>query len=159
MHAGGTGTCFEGADARFNWLDSYQAVIGRRSLEEEPHMREILIVEDEEDLINILGIVLEDEGYKVTKASSAEEALLLCQTQPPDLIISDVKMGGMDGFALLEKIKATVSLKNIPFIFLTSFDEEQARKKGLRLGAIAYVTKPFDVDPLLEIVLKLSPPA
>jgi CheY-like chemotaxis protein len=122
-------------------------------------MREILIVEDEEDLINILGIVLEDEGYKVTKASSAEEALLLCQTQPPDLIISDVKMGGMDGFALLEIIKATVSLKNIPFIFLTSFAETEARKKGLRLGANAYITKPFDVDPLLEIVLKLSPPA
>ena len=120
-------------------------------------MREILIVEDEEDLINILGIVLEDEGYKVTKASSAEEALLLCQTRPPGLIISDVKMGAMDGFALLEIIKATVSLKNIPFIFLTSFDEEQARKKGLRLGAIAYVTKPFDVDPLLEIVHKLLP--
>ena len=120
-------------------------------------MREILIVEDEEDLINILGIVLEDEGYKVTKASSAEEALLLCQTQPPDLIISDVKMGGMDGFALLEKIKATVSLKNIPFIFLTSVDETQERKKGLRLGANAYVTKPFDVDPLLEIVHKLLP--
>lgn len=120
-------------------------------------MREILIVEDEEDLINILGIVLMDEGYMVMKASSAEEALLLCRTRPPDLIISDVKMGAMDGFALLERIKATESLKNIPFIFLTSVDETQARNRGLKLGANAYVTKPFDVDPLLEIVLKLSP--
>ncbi|MDP2886195.1 MAG: response regulator [Ignavibacteria bacterium] len=122
-------------------------------------MREILIVEDEEDLINILGIVLMDEGYMVMKASSAEEALLLCRTRPPDLIISDVMMGDMDGFALLERIKATESLKDIPFIFLTSEDESQARNKGLRLGANAYITKPFDVDPLLEIVLKLSPPA
>jgi CheY-like chemotaxis protein len=122
-------------------------------------MREILIVEDEEDLINILGIVLMDEGYTVMKASSAEEALLLCRTRPPDLIISDIKMGAMDGFALLERIKATESLKNIPFIFLTSVDEPQARNRGLKLGANAYVTKPFDVDPLLEIVLKLSPPA
>ena len=121
-------------------------------------MREILIVEDEEDLINILGIVLMDEGYMVMKASSAEEALLLCRTRPPDLIISDVRMGDMDGFALLERIKATESLKNIPFIFLTSVDETRERNRGLGLGANAYITKPFDVDPLLEIVHKLSPP-
>lgn len=120
-------------------------------------MREILIVEDEEDLINILGIVLMDEGYLVKKASSAEEALLLCRTRPPDLIISDIRMGEMDGFALLERIKATESLKNIPFIFLTSVDESQARNKGLGLGAYAYITKPFDLNYLLQIVRKLSP--
>jgi len=121
-------------------------------------MREVLIVEDEEDLINILGILLMDEGYMVMKASSAEEALLLCQTRPPDLIISDIRMGDMDGFALLERIKATESLKSVPFIFLTSVDDSQARNRGLRLGANAYITKPFDVDPLLEIVRELSPP-
>jgi DNA-binding response OmpR family regulator len=120
-------------------------------------MRELLIVEDEEDLINIIGTVLTDEGYNVKKASTAEEALLLCQSIPPDLIISDIKMGKMDGFDLLERIKANDSLKKIPFIFLTSMDESQTRKKGLQLGAAAYMTKPFDIDDLLELILKLAP--
>lgn len=120
-------------------------------------MREIFIVEDEEDLINILGTVLKDEGYNVTKASSAEKALQLCQTIRPDLILSDIKMGEMDGFDLLESIKGNNSLKNIPFVFLTSLDDAKSRKKGLQLGAAAYMTKPFDIDDLLEIILKLAP--
>ncbi len=120
-------------------------------------MREIFIVEDEEDLINILGTVLNDEGYNVTKASSAEEALLLSQTVRPDLILSDIKMGKMDGFDLLESIKSSDVLKSIPFVFLTSLDEANSRRKGLQLGAAAYITKPFDIDDLLEIILKLAP--
>ena len=120
-------------------------------------MREIFIVEDEEDLINILGTVLKDEGYNVTKASSAEEALLLCRTVRPDLIISDIKMGKMDGFDLLEQIKADASVKNTPFMVLTSLDESRSRKKGLQLGAAAYMTKPFDIDDLLKLILKLAP--
>ncbi len=121
-------------------------------------MREILIVEDEEDLINIIGSVLMDEGYNVKKASTAEEALLLCQSVPPDLIISDITMGALSGFDLLEKIKKNDLLKNTPFVFLTSLDESQARKKGLGLGAAAYITKPFDLEDLFEIVRKLAPP-
>jgi CheY-like chemotaxis protein len=120
-------------------------------------MRDILIVEDEEDLINILGTVLKDEGYGVTKASSAEEALLLCQSTRPDLILSDIKMAKMDGFDLLENLKQSDGLKKIPFVFLTSFDDSQSRKKGLKLGAVAYITKPFDIDDLLALVLKLAP--
>jgi CheY-like chemotaxis protein len=121
-------------------------------------MREILIVEDEEDLINIVGTVLIDEGYKVQKASSGEEALLRCQTVRPDLILSDVRMEGMDGFDLLGKIKENDLLRDIPFIFLTSMDEALARKKGLLLGASAYVTKPFDIDELLDKIRNLAPP-
>lgn len=121
-------------------------------------MREILIVEDEEDLINIVGTVLKDEGYDVRKASSAEEALLFCQSSPPDLIVSDIMMGVLSGFDLLERIKKNDNLKNIPFVFLTSLDETQARKKGLGLGAAAYMTKPFDIDDLLAVILKLAPP-
>jgi CheY-like chemotaxis protein len=120
-------------------------------------MREIMIVEDEEDLISILGTVLNDEGYNVSKASSAEEALLLCESARPDLILSDIKMGKMDGFDLLEALKQNDGFKRIPFVFLTSLDEAQSRKKGLQLGAVAYITKPFDIDDLLELVLKLAP--
>jgi DNA-binding response OmpR family regulator len=121
-------------------------------------MRNILLVEDEEALLNILGTILGDEGYEVKKSLGAEEALRLCENHQPDLIICDGKMGGMDGFAMLEKLKATEKFKNIPFVFLTALNDTEGKKKGLRLGAQAYITKPFDVDELLEKVRNLVPP-
>jgi DNA-binding response OmpR family regulator len=121
-------------------------------------MKNILLVEDEEGLINIVDSVLQDEGYEVNKSLSAEEALLFCHVYEPDLIICDVKMGEMNGFAMLEKLKMSERLKKIPFIFLTAFDATEDKKKGLKLGADAYITKPFDIDDLLRTVLKLAPP-
>lgn len=122
-------------------------------------MKNILLVEDEEELTDIVGTVFEDEGYEVKKSNSAEAALELCESYQPDLIICDVKMGKMDGFMLLEKLKAAEKLNNVPFIFLTAFDESQARKKGLTMGAVAYIAKPFDIEDLLNTVRKLVPPA
>jgi DNA-binding response OmpR family regulator len=122
-------------------------------------MKNVLLVEDEEELVDIVGSVLAEEGYNVKKSVTAEAALQLCESYQPDLIICDVKMGEMDGFAMLEKLKMSERLKNIPFIFLTAFDETEARKKGVKLGADAYVTKPFDIDDLLRTVRMLVPPA
>jgi DNA-binding response OmpR family regulator len=121
-------------------------------------VKTILIVEDEEVLLDIVGTVFRDAGYGVMKASSAEEALRLSASIPADLIISDVRMGEMDGFTLLERLRATDTLKNIPFIFLTAYDERDGLQRGLSLGAKAYITKPFDIDDLLERVMKLVPP-
>jgi CheY-like chemotaxis protein len=98
-------------------------------------VKNILLVEDEEDLINIVGSVFGEEGYDVKKTLSAEEALQLCQTYKPDLIICDVKMAELDGFDMLEKLKTSERLKKIPFIFLTALDAPEDKKKGLRLGA------------------------
>ena len=64
----------------------------------------------------------------------------------------------MDGFTLLEKLKSAERFKNTPFIFLTAFDESQARSKGLQMGAVAYIAKPFDLDELLSTVRKFVPP-
>ncbi len=122
-------------------------------------MRNILLVEDEEELINIVGSVFGEEGYDVKKSNSAEAALQLCETYQPDLIICDIRMGEMDGFTMLEKLKSSEKLKNIPFIFLTAFDESHARKRGLKLGAVAYIAKPFDIDELLQTVRRLVPPS
>jgi CheY-like chemotaxis protein len=121
-------------------------------------MKNILIAEDEEDLLNIVGTVLTDEGYSVKKSSNAEDALQSCEASRPDLIICDIRMEKMDGFTFLEKLKAMEKFRNIPFVFLTSFDNAQAKKRGMQLGANAYITKPFDVDDLLATVTKLAPP-
>jgi two-component system sensor histidine kinase/response regulator len=120
-------------------------------------MKKLLLVDDEEDLINIIGQVLEELGYDIQKSVNAEEAMQVCSGNPPDLIICDVKMPAIDGFELLEKLKTRENLRSIPFVFLTAFDDPEGRKRGMRLGADAYVTKPFDVDDLVKLVQDLAP--
>ncbi|MEK6754574.1 MAG: response regulator [Bacteroidota bacterium] len=120
-------------------------------------MKNILLIEDEENLINIMASVLEDEGFAVKKFLSAEEALDVCSACSPDLIISDVRMKEMDGFTMFEKMKTLQNLRSIPFIFLTALDDRVSQQRALKLGATAYITKPFDVDELLGVVKKVLP--
>ena len=121
-------------------------------------MKNILLVEDEADLINIMAKVLEEEGYKVEKTLSAEDAMRFCEDHTPDLIISDVQMGEMDGFVLLEKIHKIAKLKKIPFVFLTGLGETSGRRRARELEATAYITKPFELDDVLRIVRQILPP-
>ena len=115
-------------------------------------MKNILLVEDEENLVNIVAMVLEEEGYKVRKSTSAEEALKMFPGFAPDLIISDVKMSGMDGFTMLEKVRGFQPTMTVPFICLTALDDASNQQKARKLGASAYVTKPFDVEDLVKLV-------
>ena len=117
-------------------------------------MKNILLVEDEENLVDIVASVLEEEGFSVQKSKSAEEALAILPDYIPDLIISDMKMGKIDGFAMLEKIRGTNKLKDIPFICVTALSDSSSELKAKKLGATAYVTKPFDIEDLLKVVKK-----
>ncbi len=120
-------------------------------------MKSILLVEDDEYMVNIMAKVLEEEGYRVHKSLSAEEALRFCRECTPDLIISDVKMGEMDGFALLGEIYSTAELKHIPFVFLTAHEESAAVRKAKELGATAYITKSFELDDIIRAIKQLLP--
>jgi DNA-binding response OmpR family regulator len=120
-------------------------------------MKNILLVEDEESLVSIMASVLQDEGFAVKTLFSAEEALELNGSFCPDLIISDIRMKGIDGFTMFEIMKALERFKHIPFIFLTAIDDRSSQQRALKLGAIAYITKPFDVDELLGVVRKALP--
>ena len=120
-------------------------------------MKSILLVEDERELIELMGAMLEDEGYGIRRAMSGEEAVRLCREKMPDLIISDVKMGEMDGFTMIETIHGMAKTKNIPFIFLTALDESFGGGKAKTLGATAYITKPFETDDLLQRVKQILP--
>jgi len=115
-------------------------------------MKNILLVEDEEMLVNVLATVLEDEGYTVCKSASAEEAINSIPGFKPDLIISDVKLPQKDGFTMLRELKSDVAVSSIPFICLTALDDIQSEKKAHTLGAAAYMTKPFDLDDLVRVV-------
>lgn len=108
----------------------------------------ILVVDDEEDLCEILKFNLETEGYSVETAYSAEEALKLDITQF-DLLLLDVMMGEMSGFAMARKLKADDATKDIPIIFLTARDTENDTVTGFNLGADDYISKPFSIREVL----------
>ncbi len=108
----------------------------------------ILVVDDEQDLLEILKFNLETEGYQVSTATSAEEALTM-DIGAQNLLLLDVMMGGMSGFALAHKLKEQPSTASIPIIFLTARDTENDTVTGFNLGADDYISKPFSIREVL----------
>jgi len=110
--------------------------------------RKILVVDDEQDLLEILKFNLETEEYTVSTATSAEEALSM-DIAAFDLLLLDVMMGGMSGFAMARKLKAQPTTEHIPIIFLTARDTENDTVTGFNLGADDYISKPFSIREVL----------
>ena len=108
----------------------------------------ILVVDDEQDLLEILKFNLETEGYEVATATSAEEALHL-NLGDFNLLLLDVMMGGMSGFAMARKLKDNPSTAAIPIIFLTARDTKNDTLTGFSLGADDYISKPFSIREVL----------
>ncbi|MBQ3857991.1 response regulator [Segatella bryantii] len=112
----------------------------------------ILVVDDEEDLCEILKFNLEMEGYIVNTANSAEEALIL-DIASYHLLLLDVMMGGMSGFALAKQLKSNATTASIPIVFLTAKDTENDTVTGFTLGADDYIAKPFSIR---EVILRIK---
>lgn len=108
----------------------------------------ILVVDDEQDLCEILKFNLETDGYTVETANSAEEALEM-DIKSFDLLLLDVMMGGMSGFAMAKKLKADPETRDIPVVFLTARDTENDTVTGFNLGADDYISKPFSIREVL----------
>ena len=112
----------------------------------------VLVVEDEGSIRELVATILSDKGYRVLQAGDGSAGLSLAQEEKPDLILSDIRMPGLDGFALCEQLRADRDLAQIPFIFLTAYGERTNVRRGMGLGADDYLTKPFDADELVEAV-------
>ena len=108
--------------------------------------RTILLVDDDALMRRSLAFHVEQAGYQVHTAANAEDALALIRLSPPDLVVLDIGLPGMDGLDGLREIKAQ---HNLPVIFLTARRRELDEVVGLELGADDYITKPFDVDVVL----------
>jgi len=113
----------------------------------------ILIVDDEEGLREGLGRILEDEGYAVLAAENGEQALEILQHAHIDLVLTDMRMPGMDGIELLKKIHERHG--NIGVIILTGYGQIETYIEAMNFGAIEYVSKPFKVNELKFIVNKV----
>jgi len=114
----------------------------------ESKSKKILVVDDEQDLCEILKFNLETEGYEVTTANSAEEALDM-DVASFDLLLLDVMMGGMSGFQMAKQLKENPMTAQIPIIFLTARDTENDTVTGFNLGADDYISKPFSIREVM----------
>jgi DNA-binding response OmpR family regulator len=117
----------------------------------------LLLVEDEEELVRIVQTYFRDEGFEVRIALNGLEGLKVVRDFKPDVIVSDVKMGQMDGFEFFEALKKLPEFSNTPFIFLTIMDDRSSVERATALGASGYMTKPFDVEELHAKIQEVMP--
>lgn len=104
----------------------------------------ILIVDDQRPNRQLLEVMLAPEGYELSTAASGEEALAVVARQPPDLILLDIMMPGMDGYQVAGRIKNNLATKHIPIILVTALNDHNARMLGLGAGAEDFLSKPVD---------------
>ena len=114
--------------------------------------KRLLVVDDEPNLLVAVAACLRGEGYEVTTARSGREALVRLAETMPDLIVSDIRMPGMDGYTLARHVRSSARTALVPIVFLTAKDETADRIEGFRNGVDAYLTKPFEPDELVAVI-------
>jgi len=114
------------------------------------HKPHVLIVDDEPNVRRVLGTLLEQADYVTTRAESGEQALDLVRAQDPDVVLTDLKMQGMDGLELLSRLRQ--SFPEIPVIMITAHGSVENAVEAMRRGAHDFITKPFERDQVLDLV-------
>lgn len=114
--------------------------------------KRLLVVEDDPGLLQAVAVCLRVEGYEVTTARNGMEAMTRLAEGLPDLVVSDIHMPKMDGYAFARQLRASHRTALIPVIFLTSKTETSDRIEGFQAGVDAYLAKPFEPDELVAVV-------
>ncbi|MCU7802415.1 MAG: response regulator [Candidatus Thiodiazotropha sp. (ex Lucinoma annulata)] len=117
--------------------------------------KKILIVDDEPNIVLSVEYLMKREGYQVITANDGQTALELLSETMPDLLILDVMMPRKNGFEVCSDIRADPTLSGLPILMLSAKGREAEIKKGVSLGADAYITKPFSTHDLVNMVNKL----
>jgi DNA-binding response OmpR family regulator len=117
----------------------------------------ILIVDDEADLVSVLRMGLEIEGFDVVSASDGDEGLRRAREDRPDLVVLDLMLPKMDGYKVCRALKFDERYKTLPIVILSARSGEQDRRLALDMGADLFVTKPYDMSELVsKIRVKLE---
>jgi adenylate cyclase len=117
------------------------------------NLNQVLLVDDNPTNLQVLYQALEEQGFELLIAQSGQEALEIACAAKPALILLDINMPGMDGFETCERLKADEATREIAVIFLSARDQVQDKVKGLQLGAVDYVSKPFQFE---EVVARVN---
>jgi twitching motility two-component system response regulator PilH len=115
-------------------------------------MSKILIVDDSPVDIQNLQNILMDAGHLVTVATSGTDGVAKAKASPPDIIMMDVNMPGLDGFSAARQLTQDAGTKKIPVVFVTGKDQKADRVFAQMLGAKGYVTKPYTADQILSLI-------
>jgi CheY-like chemotaxis protein len=110
----------------------------------EPYHVRILIVDDDARNIRVMAAMLSAEGYITLSAGSGQDAVQVAKTEHPDLILLDVMMPDMNGFEVVEKLKALPATRDIPIVMVTALDDRESRLYALQAGADEFISKPVD---------------
>ncbi len=114
--------------------------------------KRLLVVDDEPNLLRAVAASLRAEGYEVVTARNGREALVRVAETVPDLVVSDIRMPGVDGYHLARQLRESARTALVPVVFLTAKDEVADRVEGFRAGVDAYLTKPFEPDELVAVI-------
>ena len=120
----------------------------------------VLLVDDTRTLLSLIQVYLMGWQMEFLEAKDGVEGLAKAREHRPDLVISDVRMPGMDGFELCAAVRADATLHKTPVVLLTSLNDDASRRKGKLVGATAFLTKPVSVEELRKTVgqiLQLPP--
>lgn len=118
-------------------------------------MARILIVDDDAEIRRLISTILVDEGHKIVSAPDGEKALEMLAVEAPDLMVLDIMMPKMDGYGVLKGMRAAGMRESTKVLILTARTSEADWVRGYKLGADHYLTKPFDVNELVETVENL----
>jgi DNA-binding response OmpR family regulator len=121
------------------------------------HKRKIIIVDDDREARELLGIALEKEGFDVTEAANGLRLISTLHVDRPDLILMDVNMSWIDGFELCRAVRKNEEFHAIPVVFISARSGSMDVKKGLDAGANDYFTKPVDIGMLVSRIHELLP--
>ena len=117
----------------------------------------ILLVEDEAQQREVLTMLFEVEGIRVVSVESAEEGFTQVDLLNPDIVVTDVKLTGIDGFSFFHKVRENPKYSSLPFVFITGYNEPKAIAAVENLAPVAYITKPYNLEDLLRAVKQFLP--
>ncbi|HEU4845334.1 MAG TPA: EAL domain-containing protein [Burkholderiaceae bacterium] len=120
-----------------------------REMAEQHTKGEVLIVEDTPASLKLLSDLLTEAGYYVRQAPNGELALWTAQSRPPELILLDIRMPGIDGFEVCRRLKDSPALRHVPVIFLSAQHDTDDKVRGFALGAVDFIAKPFQAEEIL----------
>lgn len=121
--------------------------------------RSVLLVEDDPDIGHMIERRLAHEGLSIRRASNGEEALRLAMDSPPDVIVLDLMLPGMDGYKMARILRQQEGCATVPIVIVSALSHRDNRKRAAKeAGACAYLTKPFDFPEMVEAVRKALQP-